>query len=152
MLLLAETNPDAAAALLVLQGIFWLAAGIGALAVAANSVRKFYAGSKPTEHTIAGQPVTVKTQVEFATKDEHQDLAQKVEKEVKELDTKLDHKFTQLNRERSQSIAGLHAKIELGNSQLREEMRADQKATQARLDVLPERVIRILKDTGVIEK
>jgi len=77
--------------------------------------------SKPGSTEIAGQPLTVRAANDYATKGELRSLEVRVDRITDEVRTG----FTELDRKRSSSIAGLHDDLDRKTNDLRKDVKED---------------------------
>ena len=168
---------------LTLKELEWLGSGSVVLVVALTitSLIKAVRDKGRVHATLGGQPIEVRTAVEYVPAprfanfekyvrrrdreiaEELHEMRLKAEERraeaaeqsaalLEQIQERLEAHWKELNHERSANAAQLHQRIEATNLQMRQEMDAKFQIVRTELNDLPGRLISLLRDTGAIGK
>lgn len=137
-------------------------------AVVSKYIRE-QAGVKDTQRVeIAGQPMTMRTEVNFVPTGEFRLFEKRVQNELHELhqmmevrrkevagqheqsQAKLDQKFSEAIKANNVSASKIHERIEATTESLRLEIDNKVGGVRAELGTMPNRIVELLKSTGAI--
>lgn len=135
MILLAQTAPDVGTVEPWLKVFFWLAGGVWLCVKILKELR----GAKPADVNVTSQPIEVKKHGAPATDDDMRNVHGRIGRERQELDLAIARE----REAREKAVADLKAE----DLRLREKLDGDIDELNARIDSVPERTIKLLRET-----